>query len=92
LQSFAITVDEMRAAQALIGFTPKEMKIPNLLHELPRGCVFIVQCLYHRELQLSLRIFHPGFVLGQEYRFNNIVAHNPWVFILVSVFFNKKIN
>jgi hypothetical protein len=49
----AITVDEMRAAQAVTGFTPEERRIRNILNALPQVRVLIVQCLYHRELQLS---------------------------------------
>jgi hypothetical protein len=71
------------------GVTPAEMQVRDILHYLPRVTNFTVQFMYHREIKKNLKIVFPELVVGQERQFNHIVAHTPWVFLLVNL--KKKI-
>lgn len=79
-----IKTEQMAAALTVTGTTPDEVQVRNILHILPRESNFRVQCLYHHELQVRLRILFPQLVVGREKQFNHIVAHYPWAFSLVS--------
>jgi hypothetical protein len=75
----------MAAAQSVTGVTPAERQVWDILHFLPRVTNFTVPCMYHRELQKNLKIIFSELVVRKERQFNNIVAHHPWVFLLVSL-------
>ena len=84
------TEEEMRAARQFCrgeGTRPEIVRLRAILDSLPRAPAqgsLVVQCLHHRELQICLRTLNQDYSKGVEYRFNNVVAHHPWIFGSVS--------
>jgi hypothetical protein len=77
---------DLTRASSVTGNGYHQRRIRQAMKFLAANLSFVNQCNAHRKIQISMKRINHTFTNGIEYKFNNCVTHNTWLFINVSFF------